>query len=209
MISKADFGEIVQRLGAQGQEDIAWSESLKPPASAEDFAIEAIFVICNSGIHHKVARGIFNRVCRSLMDGKSAREGFGHRGKSAAIDYIWKNREGLFDSYRSEPEAGRLEFLHALPWIGDVTKYHLAKNFGLDVAKPDVHLSRLAAHEGCSPQELCQRLAIEVGLRVATVDVILWRACAIGILKSTGELAQPRFEFPPEPKQETAEMSFE
>jgi hypothetical protein len=83
----------------------------------------------------------------------------------------------------------KLQFCADLPWIGGITKYHLAKNLGADVAKPDVHLQRLADREGCSVDALCSRLAEETGLRVASVDTVLWRACANGVLNSrTGEI---------------------
>lgn len=78
----------------------------------------------------------------------------------------------------------KLAFCESLPWIGGITKYHLAKNFGADVAKPDVHLKRLADAAGCTAQALCDRLARETGYRVGTVDVVLWRACAIGLVDS-------------------------
>jgi hypothetical protein len=39
----------------------------------------------------------------------------------------------------------RLEYLGSLPWIGAITKYHAARNFGVDCVKPDIHLTRLAA----------------------------------------------------------------
>ena len=46
----------------------------------------------------------------------------------------------------------------------------------------------LADREGVTPQDLCERLARDTGYRVATVDLILWRACATGLINSrTGE----------------------
>jgi hypothetical protein len=59
-----------------------------------------------------------------------------------------------------------------------------SENLGADVAKPDVHLNRLAEAERVTAQELCERLAKETGYRAATVDLILWRACANGIIHS-------------------------
>ena len=74
----------------------------------------------------------------------------------------------------------------SLPWIGDITKYHLAKNLGANVAKPDRWLVRLADAEKTTVDQLCRRLAIATGDRVATVDVVLWRACAVGVLVIDG-----------------------
>jgi hypothetical protein len=162
--------------------DIEWSEGINPPTCPDEFAREAIFVICNSGMRFTVAQGIFNRVMAAIEDGGSASDAFGHKGKAAAIDFIWQERKRLLSEYHAAVD--KLAFCESLPWIGGITKYHLAKNFGADVAKPDVHLQRLADHAGCSAQELCDRLASATGYRAATVDVVLWRACAIGVLQS-------------------------
>lgn len=182
MITAGDFSGIVAALGQQAADDIAWAEALTLPQDADEFAREAIFVICNSGMKNTVARGIFDRCMVALRDGRQVRDAFGHAGKAAAIEAIWRDREGLFAGYLAA--ADRLAYLEALPWIGGITKYHLAKNFGENVAKPDVHLQRLADREGCTPQALCERLATETGLRAATVDTVLWRACANGVIES-------------------------
>ncbi|MBX3553898.1 MAG: hypothetical protein KF697_15720 [Pseudolabrys sp.] len=162
---------------------IIWQEGVRPPTDCDEFAREAIFVICNSGMKHTVARGIFDRVMRAIARGASAAEAFGHPGKAAAIDHIWENRSKLLGEFLSQAlDDARLEYLGKLPWIGSVTKFHLAKNFGVDVAKPDVHLVRLARAVGKPVNELCRELAEQSGYRIATVDLILWFACARGII---------------------------
>lgn len=182
MITAADFGHIRAMLGEQAEEDIAWAEALQPPADADEFASEAIFVICNSGMKNTVARQIYDRVQLALELGTPVREVFKHEGKAAAIEAIWRDRRVLLGLYLAAED--KLAFCESLPWIGGITKYHLAKNFGADVAKPDVHLQRLADREGCTAQELCERLAEATGLRVAAIDTVLWRACANGIVDS-------------------------
>ncbi|TIN80750.1 hypothetical protein [Mesorhizobium sp.] len=181
-ISCDDFLRIVSLLGEQGQDDIAWSESIKAPTDPDDFALEAIFVICNSGMKNTVARRIFEKCRDELARGGNARHVFGHLGKATAINDIWNGRADLFARYLASDD--KLAFCASLPWIGNITKYHLAKNFGADVAKPDVHLQRLADREGVTAQALCERLATATGYRVATVDVLLWRACANRVLNS-------------------------
>lgn len=185
MITIDLFNAIVCDLRRAGfaDDDIEWSENCGPPKDPEDFASEAIFVICNSGMKNTVARMIFDRIMPSVTAGRSAAEGFGHKGKVAGIDYIWRERRRLFDAFMAAED--KVEFCGSLPWIGGITKYHLAKNFGAQVAKPDVHLQRLANREGVSCQALCERLAGVSGFKVATVDLLLWRACAEGILDST------------------------
>lgn len=171
--------------------DIEWSEQCGPPKHAEEFASEAIFVICNSGMHNVVARAIYDRVLAALEAHDSASTVFKHVGKARAIDEIWLNRDRHFAEYSAA--ADKIEYCESLPWIGPITKYHLAKTFGADVAKPDVHLQRLADREGCTAQELCARLAKASGLKARTVDVVLWRACALGILNSrTGKVGEPK-----------------
>lgn len=186
------FDHVRSRIVDAGYgQDIDWAESLGvPPRSAEDFAAETIYVICNSGMKHTVARGIYERVRKALVSGKSARSAFRHPGKAAAIDTIWNNRQQLLDDYNAADD--KVAFCAGLPWIGDITKWHLAKNFGADVAKPDIHLQRLADRFGTDPQSLCEHLAGLTGLRVATVDTVLWRACAIGALDGrTARLMAP------------------
>lgn len=183
MITATEFARIVRLVREAGYgDDIEWAQNCKPPADADQFAREAIFVICNSGMRFTVARGIFDRVMACLKARKSARAAFGHVGKCEAIDDVWANREEWYRRYMAAED--KVDFCGALPWIGRITKYHLAKNFGAQVAKPDVHLQRLADREGVTVQQLCERLAEETGLKVPTVDTVLWRACAIGIINS-------------------------
>lgn len=191
-ISAALFRAIVDKLRMLGfaDEDIAWAEACRPPDDAQQFAAEAIFVICNSGMKNTVARKIYDRVMPALFKKRPVIEVFGHKGKAAAIEWLWECRDYAFQGYvEQESDEARLAWCADLPWIGGITKYHLAKTFGVQVAKPDVHLQRLADREGCSAQVLCERLAADVGLKVATVDLILWRACAEGVIDSrSGEV---------------------
>lgn len=187
VITADHFMHVVHAMGAQAGEDIAWAEGLQPPTDPDVFASEAIFVICNSGMKNTVARRIYHKVQEALERGTPVRDVFRHEGKAAAIEQIWRERATLLGLYLSAED--KLAFCESLPWIGGITKYHLAKNFGADVAKPDVHLQRLADREGCTAQELCERLAQATGWRVATVDTLLWRACALGVIDSpTGRI---------------------
>ncbi len=160
--------------------DVEWSENVQPPATPEDLAREYVWVVLNSGMRNTVATGIMRRLWPALRAGLPARSAFGHPGKCCGIDYVWRERRQLLEAFRTAPD--KLAWCAALPWIGPVTKYHLAKNLGLDVAKPDRWLARLAAAEGESVESLCARLAEASGDRVATVDLVLWRACALGVL---------------------------
>jgi hypothetical protein len=182
-LTLAQFRELEAVLRARGYNDmITWSETVMPPTEARTFAREAIYVICNSGMNFITANGIYWKCIRALNQRQSSSTVFGHPGKTKAIDYIWKHRKILFAAF--EIAENKLAYCHTLPFIGDITKHHLAKNLGLDTIKPDVHLMRLAQAERVSPMALCARLAYQTGYRQSTIDSILWRSCADRYLDS-------------------------
>lgn len=183
MITLNRFRRLEAALRRRGYgPTIEWSENIMPPSSADDFAELAIFVIINGGLNATVAVQIQLRCLNALKASLSAASVFGHPGKAQAVDHVWSERQRLFDSYRTAHD--QVDFLQTIPWIGPVLALHLAKLLGSDVAKPDLHLVRLANRERTTVAKLCQRLAAETGYRVATTDAILWRGCAAGLLKS-------------------------
>ena len=182
-ISKQQFKLIAKAVREAGYAlAIHWSENIRPPTTARRFASEAIYVICNSGMSNIVALGIYKKCMEELLAGRSCKTVFGHPGKSTAIDQIWKDRVMLFRRFLRTDDL--IAFCETLPWIGPITKFHLSKNLGSNVAKPDVHMLRLAKLSGTTAQALCERLSRETGYRAATVDLILWRACADNIIHS-------------------------
>lgn len=183
MITLKRFRRLEAALIRDGyQSVIDWSEGILAPTDADKFAEEAIYVICNSGMRVTIGEVIAEKCITAVRAGISACTLYGHAGKCVAIDEIWARRQELFAAFRDSKD--QVAALQNLPWIGPVTRYHLAKNLGVDVAKPDVHLERLARRDRTTTKILCRRLARQSGYRVATVDTILWRACADGILKS-------------------------
>jgi len=89
----------------------------------------------------------------------------------------------------------KIAFLDTLPMIGPVTRYHLARNLGIDCVKPDRHLVRLAAAfgYGCSDKitdqiyivnRMCKDIQQDLGgglfeEKLGVIDVVLWRYCNI------------------------------
>jgi hypothetical protein len=173
-----DLRKQIRHLGYG--HDILWSEDVQPVSDPLEFWAEFAFVVLNSGMKAQIAGMIWNKVRPAVLSGASASTVFGHKGKASAIDFVFTNREQLLSEYLAADD--KLANLRKLPWIGNITCWHLAKNYGHDVAKPDRHLVRIAGAEGV--HELCARLSRESGDRVATVDLVIWRAANLGLIES-------------------------
>jgi hypothetical protein len=172
---------------------LEWSaDETGPPATPEGLAAEIIWVILCAGRSAQAARTINKKVWAAIHSGRPAVEAFGYRAKAAAIDRAWRERDADFEALRkvlASATDGRalVEWCGSIPFVGDDTKFQLAKNFGADVCKPDIWLCRLAGipdrprravkfrFPAC--MELCVPLAMATGDSIATVDSILWLAC--------------------------------
>lgn len=176
--SLAWYLAIKQRVAELGYADEAdWAQTLQPVADSHTFWGGYAWVVLNSGMKEQIARQIWNRVRPAVEGGASASTVFGHKGKSSAIDFVWANRDRLLTEYQAATD--KIAWCETLPWIGGITKWHLAKNYGHDCAKPDRHLVRIAGEEGA--HALCARLSKDTGDRIATVDVVIWRAANLGL----------------------------
>lgn len=92
------------------------------------------------------------------------------------------------DTQKLSRDMLRVGYLGTLPWIGKITKWHLARNMGIDVAKPDRHLVRLCEEFGFKDvQKMCGFISKRTGDRIGLVDVILWRALNLGFDNGRGE----------------------
>ena len=129
--------------------------------SATDFLEKYCWVVFASGFRNKIVKANFPAITvvfknfdlDALADLKPIkRDTLPIQNKLKADNFLkgckMIAREG-FDGFKSRVSEGGMDVLQELPWIGDVTKYHLAMNIGLqDTAKPDVWLKRCA--ESCS-----------------------------------------------------------
>lgn len=168
---------LKEKLLSHGYEkEITWAETVWPPPDSMTFFCEYAWVVINSGMKNQVAINIWERVKYALSKGCQVFTVFRHPGKSKAIQNAWDNREKLFQEYLLQPAEKKLAWLEALPWIGPITKFHLAKNLGMDVCKPDRHLVRIAGRYGKTPEELCSSLSQATGDRIGVVDQVIWRA---------------------------------
>jgi hypothetical protein len=106
---------------------------------------------------------------------------FNHQSKIRAIIEIAERvAYASFEWVRFRLADGGLEYLRTLPFMGPVTSLHLAKNIGLQVAKPDRHLSRIAKALGVqSVATMCALISEFVTDPIPVVDVVLWRFATI------------------------------
>jgi hypothetical protein len=160
----------------------------------QDLLRETAWVVLCSGFRERVIRRVFSHVSLCFFDWESADQVYQHwplcvRAARSSFDNERKLRaiancaqiivctgfDQLKVSILHQPIAQLQEF----PFIGPTTAWHLAKNLGMNVAKPDRHLVRLA--EACgyaSALELCASLADTHSEQVNVIDLILWRYLA-------------------------------
>ena len=173
--------DLKQAIIDKGYEnDIQWAENIKKCDKAEDFVLQFIWVVCNSGMKNQIAEKIYERILKAICDKKDISEVFGHKGKVKAIKQIISWQNTIFQTYQEAED--KLAYCESLPWIGKITKYHLCKNLGENYIKPDRHLVRISSMYKTSPLQLCQKLSKIIGDNLHTVDVVLWRAANLGLI---------------------------
>jgi len=172
--------------------EIFWQESICLDSLTEqDLLCETAWVILNSGMRESVIRGLFplfseafrnwHSACDVVEHESSCRrravEVFGNRAKvNAIVDICWTVYEEGFQNLKKRIQKEGIPALRDLPFIGPVTGYHLAKNIGMDVVKPDRHLCRLSSALGfSSPSTMCEEISSFTEDRISVVDIVIWR----------------------------------
>lgn len=155
---------------------------------------EHAWVTLCSGFRESVVRRAFDHISLCFCDWESA-EAIVSAGEicCATAASSFANRiklKGIFSTASYISEVGFDEFkrsvlndpicqLQKLAFIGPITSWHLAKNLGLDVAKPDRHLVRVSERLGFfSADHFCRELAATTGEPAKVVDLIVWRYIA-------------------------------
>lgn len=178
-----------------------------PPATPEDMAGEIIWIVLCAGRSAQAARTIESKVWAAIRGGRPVVEAFGYRAKAAAIERAWNERLADFTALQTVLATGSgekvVEWCGSLPFVGDDTQFQLAKNFGVDVCKPDIWLSRLTGFSDRPRRAvkirfpacmaLCRYLADATGDNIATVDSMLWLACNKQILRVNSEAGPVTF----------------
>ncbi|WP_461246801.1 hypothetical protein [Treponema sp. R6D11] len=187
----------------------------KEHLSTDDFANRAIYVVLAGGFKQQTAKKIHNKMMLYLQSSSPKAEKsnlyndlldiFGNKNKVNAIVDIWQNRAKYFNDYnllKDAPLEAKLLYLYQLPYIGKITKNHLARNLGEDVPKYDIWVQRLGVmfserkdlepkidNSKLDPEivKVCdnmfEQIKQETGLPIGYIDLVLWRACEQHILK--------------------------
>lgn len=178
------------------EEGYGWELEWQAQVSLEsinecDFLREVGWVIVSCGLREQSVRCIFDRISSAFLEWHSAElimerheqcraralRAFRHQQKIDAIfgliNYV--SIEGFTNTKNRLAHEG-IEFIRQFRYMGPVTSYHLAKNIGLDVVKPDRHLTRIAQLAGYdTPNTLCRDIASVVGDKLSVVDIVIWR----------------------------------
>ena len=185
-----DFKESVIRSGYADEVD--WQTELDFESITEsDFLREAAWVVLSSGFRESVVRGCFQHVSEAFLEWCSAERidacrdqcktraisVFGCRRKIEAIAEIVETvAHESFECIKLQIQSRGIYYLQKFPFIGPTTSYHLAKNIGIGVVKPDRHLVRMAHISGHnSPIQMCSVVSATVGDSIAVVDLVFWR----------------------------------
>jgi hypothetical protein len=154
------------------EREIEWCANIRfKDITIDDFFREYVWAVLNAGMREQAARSIFLKYIET-MDTNVIR----HDGKRKAIEHVLDNCKMYYDKLLSSDN--KIEWFVTLPWIGDITKYHIARNLGIDAVKPDRHLVRLAERFGYeTPLKMCEAIKGETSERLGVIDVVLWRYC--------------------------------
>lgn len=179
-------------IAAGFADEIVWQEAASSaPLTEKRFLEEAAWVILSSGMRETVIRKKFPEISRCFFRWDSAQRidrsaetcfqsalrCFNHPAKIRAIIEVARRISAKgFDQLQAEVKADPIQAVKQFPFIGPTTCYHLAKNIGAQVAKPDRHLRRIAEVCGYDDvQMFCKEIAGFVGDPVPVVDIVLWR----------------------------------
>ena len=168
----ADAREYCVKAGYSWEIDAVQNRYFKD-VDAPAFLEAYVFCVFNVGMKNQIAQKMYEKFLNSDCNLTS----IGHPYKRTAIgEAIEKFPFWYASLLNCSTDIERVEFLDTLPMIGAITKYHLARNLGMDVAKPDRHLVRLMTKfQFEDVQEMCKYVSDITGDRIGTVDVVLWR----------------------------------
>ena len=198
----------IRNLGAdsdaQSFDEIRENLSHPRKLSPTEFADMCNYVILAGGFSQKTAKKIHSQITEYLhkngADFDALFAMFHNKNKINAVCEIWNNKNAMCAEYYGIDNFDyKLKFLSRLPHIGKITANHLARNLGENVVKYDIWIQRLGARysgkelnvdngklnpetkQACD--EMFAQMVKETGLPRGYIDVVLWKACQIGLIK--------------------------
>ena len=159
--------------------------------SEAQFLREIAWVILSSGMSYNSINKNFKNISLAFYNWYSAESIYKSRNfcKRKALKFF--NNENKinaiiasseivyssgFHTIKNNIQDKGIDYLENFPFIGPATKYHLAKNIGFNLAKPDRHLLRISTKLGfSSPNNLCQVLSNRIAEDVSVIDLVIWR----------------------------------
>jgi endonuclease III len=175
--------------------EVEWQRQIKlDDFSESDLLRECAWVILCSGFREQVVRRVFDHISLCFCDWESASAildadpacriaamaSFRNAVKLSAIVRVALHIQARgFTVFKEAVLADPISELRHLPHIGPITVWHLAKNLGLDAAKPDRHLTRISRRFGFDDAgHFCAEIARSIGEQRKVVDLVVWRYMA-------------------------------
>jgi hypothetical protein len=171
--------------------EIDWQEEIHLDNLTEQIFLEELsWVILSSGMNEKIVKKIFpvlkqhlfgfeinQIVMKKLFCYDNCIKVFNHSGKINAILYAAEHiNTHSFQIIMQRLKIEGINYLLEFPYLGNATAYHFAKNIGMNVAKPDRHLIRIASALGYdSPHQLCNDISLSIDEKISLIDLVLWR----------------------------------
>ncbi|MFZ3134291.1 MAG: hypothetical protein WBH08_11565 [Methanothrix sp.] len=193
----AKYFSIKELVVSKGYlDEIEWQSSLCfNDLDESSFLEELSWVILSSGMKESVIRKLFDNISRCFFYWSSSniiiknKEKcfnnaicyFNNKSKISSIIFAANILNELnFNDFKASILDDPISVLQQFPYIGPITVYHLAKNIGIHVAKPDRHLVRMAKAAGYSDVQLfCRTISKLSGDSIPVVDIVLWRFATI------------------------------
>ena len=177
-----------------------------------EFFTEIVYIICLAGFRQELAKQKADLVVDFItkypdFSREKLLEVYTNEKKINAIIKVWENRELFYnDFYSKDTIDNRINTLNLIPYIGDRNKYHLARNLGFDVVKYDIFVQKLSILLYCKDsnkeqlflkasntklneeiKKFCaitiQNIQDEVKEKASFIDLVLYKACHVGILQ--------------------------
>ncbi|KAL0248908.1 hypothetical protein GEMRC1_004142 [Eukaryota sp. GEM-RC1] len=172
-----DFSQSLMFVKEHHAADLRWVESRTCLVSDfSDFLEEYIYVVCASGFRARIAARLTEKlkpIATHLVEMQSV---FKNTRKVNAI-YKVAQLESKWSTIRKTLTS--IDSLTQFPFIGNTTKFHFARNIGLDTSavKPDLHLVRYTEQTNfTTPLEMVTFIKEQTGseLALGSIDFVMF-----------------------------------